>query len=349
MADKLRIGIMGLTHDHIWDHGHLEAVQASEEAELVAAADLNQPLLAQMNQRYGNDIQTYDSYEAMLGAEKLAAVYIYADNASAADATELAAAHGLHVMAEKPMAATLDQAERMIRAAANAGTRLMVHWPFAWDSAFRHAIQLAKDGAIGKLFQVRYRSAHAGPKEFGCTPYFYNWLYDREKNGAGALIDYCCYGAVLAREVLGQPTRVTAMAGRLQKDYVEIDDNAIILMGYHHAIAITEASWTQVGNPFTYTPMIYGSEGMLIVRRGENKVVLATEANPDGELIDPPANPPEFENGTAHFLHCIRSGEPVAGVCNAETSRDAQEILQAGLISARDGGEVSLPLKTSLG
>lgn len=39
MADKIRIGIMGLTHDHIWDNGHLEAVQASEGAELVAAAD----------------------------------------------------------------------------------------------------------------------------------------------------------------------------------------------------------------------------------------------------------------------------------------------------------------------
>ena len=349
MADKIRIGVLGLTHDHIWDHGHLEAVQAADGAELVAAADPNQPLLAQMKERYGSDIKTYESYEAMLDSAALDAVYIFGDNASAAGLTEMAAGRGLHVMAEKPMAATLDQAERMIRAAANAGTVLMIHWPFAWGEAFRHAIQMAHDGAIGDIFQVRYRSAHAGPKEFGCTPYFYNWLYDREKNGAGALIDYCCYGAALARIVLGQPSRVTAMAGRLQKDYVEVDDNAIILMGYHHAIAITEASWTQVGNPFTYTPMIYGSEGMLIVRRGENKVVLATEANPDGEVIDPPANPPEFVSGTAHFLHCIRSGAPVAGVCNAGVSRDAQEILQAGLISAREGREVTLPLKTSFG
>ena len=347
MADTIRIGILGLTHDHIWDHGHLEAIQTAEGAELVAAADPHQPLLDQMNARYGP--KTYASYEAMLDSEKLDAVYIFADNAAAADLTELAAARGLHVMAEKPMAATLAQAERMIRAAANAGTVLMVHWPFAWSPALLHAIKMAHDGAIGELFQVRYRSAHAGPKEFGCTPYFYNWLYDREKNGAGALIDYCCYGAVLARTVLGQPTRITAMAGRLQKDYVEVDDNAIILMGYHHALAITEASWTQVGNPFTYTPMFYGSAGMIVVPRGENRLLLATKDNPDGQPIDPPALPPEFASGTAYFLSRIRSGQPVEGLCNAEISRDAQEILEAGLISARTGREVSLPLKTSLG
>ena len=345
MADQIRIGIMGLTHDHIWDHGHLEAVRDSAQATLVAAADPHQPLLEQMTERFG--CKTYSDYAAMLDSEALDAVYIFGDNAAAADLTELAATRGLHVMAEKPMAATLDQAERMIRAAANAGTILMIHWPFAWRAPLVHAIQMAHAGAIGEVYQVRYRAAHAGPKEFGCTPYFYNWLYDREKNGAGALIDYCCYGAVLARTVLGQPTRITAMAGRLQKDYVEVDDNAVILMGYHHALAITEASWTQVGNPFTYLPIMYGSEGMLVVH--PDKIQHATQDNPDGVFIDPPPLPPEYADGTAYFLSRILTGQPVEGMCNAEVSRDAQEILEAGLISARTGREVSLPLKSSLG
>jgi hypothetical protein len=50
-----------------------------------------------------------------------------------------------------------------------------------------------------------------------------------------------------------------------------------------------------------------------------------------------------------YFLSCIVSGGPVEGSCNADISRDAQEILEAGLIAARMGAEVSPPLRTELG
>jgi predicted dehydrogenase len=235
----------------------------------------------------------------------------------------------------------------MVRAAANAGTVLMVQWPIAWRPAFQQAVKMVREGEIGQVWQVHYRSAHAGPKEFGCTPYFYNWLYDREKNGAGALIDYCCYGAAMTRDLMGQPTRVTAMAGRYQKDYVEVDDNAVILMGYHHGLAISEASWTQVGNLTSYVPTFYGSEGTLVVQG--DKLQLATHSEPNGRMIDVPEPPPETRSGTAYFLSRILKELPVEGICSAEVSRDAQEILEAGLISAATGQEVSLPLRTSLG
>jgi len=343
MADKLRVGVLGLTHDHIW--GNLADLARSEQGALVAVADPNKPLLDQAAGKYG--CKTYESYAAMLDNEKLEAVYIYADNAAGAGLTEMAAGRGLHLMVEKPMAATLAQAERMTTAAANAGVVLMINWPFAWWPGLQHAMQLAKEGAIGDLFQVRYRSAHNGPKELGCTPYFYNWLYDREKNGAGALMDYCCYGAALCRYMLGQPSRVMAMAGRLQKDYITVDDNAVILLGYHRAIGITEASWTQVDDMTNYIPTFYGNKGTMLVY--QERIQLATHEKPKGESIDAPALPPEMRNASEYFLSCIRTGQPVEGLCNAGISRDAQEILEAGLISARAGREVSLPLRTSLG
>lgn len=343
MTSPLRIGVLGLTHDHVW--GNLKDLHGSERGSLVAAADPNAPLLEKVAGLYG--CQTYESYTAMLDEEGLDAVYVFADNASGAELVEMAAQRGLHAMVEKPMAATLAQAERMARATANSGIVLMVNWPFAWDAPLQHGMRLAREGAIGELFQVHYRAAHAGPKEIGCSPYFYNWLYDREKNGAGALMDYCCYGAALCRYLLGQPTRVTGMVGRLQKRYVDVDDNAVLLLGYHHALGIAEASWTQIGHLTSYTPAIYGSEGTVVVHR--DGVQVATWDQPDGEFVDVPEPPEEKRAATDYFLSRITSGEPVEGMCNADVSRDAQEILEAGLISARTGAEVSLPLRTELG
>jgi predicted dehydrogenase len=339
----LRIGVLGLTHDHIW--GNLVELEHSERGTLVGAADPNAPLLDRVADQYG--CQTYGSYAAMLEAETLDAVYVYADNAGSADLVEMATERGLHAMVEKPMAATLAQAERMTRDAANAGVVLMVNWPFAWSAALQHGMKLAQDGAIGDLYQVRYRGAHAGPKELGCTPYFYNWLYDREKNGAGALMDYCCYGAVLCRYLLGQPARVTGIAGRLQKRYIGVDDNAILLLDYHHAIGIAEASWTQIGHPTAYTPVFYGSDGTIVVHR--DSVQVATREQPDGAFVEVPELPEEARTATDYFLSRIVSGEPVEGLSNADVSRDAQEILEAGLISAQIGAQVSLPLRIELG
>jgi predicted dehydrogenase len=343
MSSLLKIGVLGLTHDHIW--GNLRDLERSERGTLVAAADPNTPLLERIAGQY--DCRTYASYETMLDGESLDAVYVYGDNASGAGLVEMAAQRGLHAMVEKPMAATLAQAERMIRASANAEVVLMVNWPFDWYASLQHALKLAQDGAIGELYQVRYRAAHAGPKELGCTPYFYNWLYDREKNGAGALMDYCCYGAVLCRYLLGQPLQVTGVAGRLQKSYVDVDDNAVLLLGYHHAIGIAEASWTQVGNLTSYTPVFYGSEGTIVVP--SDGVQVATADQPEGEFVDVPQPPEERRMATDYFLSRITSGEPVEGLANADISRDAQEILEAGLISARTGAQVSLPLRTELG
>ena len=57
-----------------------------------------------------------------------------------ADVVELCVPRGIHVMVEKPMAATLEQADRMLTAARKAGTVLMVNWPTAWESRHPHGL-----------------------------------------------------------------------------------------------------------------------------------------------------------------------------------------------------------------
>ncbi|MEZ4677192.1 MAG: Gfo/Idh/MocA family oxidoreductase [Caldilineaceae bacterium] len=345
MADALRVGVLGMTHDHVWDN--VRDLNDSPLGTLVAAADPNEELRNKIAQEYGCP-QTFASYEALLESVVLDAVYIYGDNLTGAELAILAAEYGLHIMVEKPMASTLDGANHMLAAARRAGVSLMINWPFAWWPQLQHAFTMAANGDLGQIFQTKYRSAHAGPKELGCTPYFYNWLYDGDLNGAGALMDYCCYGAALARTFLGQPSRVTGTIGHCLKDYITLDDNAILVMQWPRALAISEASWTQIGHLTAYHAAIYGSKGTLVVEPRDNgRLLLATAEDEDGIAVDVPALPTDMRNATAYFLSRIRQGLPIEGICSAEVSRDAQEILEAGLISAQEGRAVSLPLPIS--
>lgn len=343
MPGSFRIGVLGLTHDHVW--GVLRQLREVSPQALVAVADPNRPLLERAQQEFACAI--YREYQSLLDREKLDAVYVYADNATSVDLGEMAAERGLHVLVEKPLAASLAGADRLLAAVRSAGVRLMVNWPFAWWPQLQHALVVAHRGDLGALWQVKYRSAHEGPRELGCSEYFCRWLFDHELNGAGALVDYCCYGAALACCLLGLPSRVTAVTGRLRKEDILVEDNGVILMSYPRAIAIAEGSWTQVGKLTAYVTAIYGTTGTLLVEpRAGGRLLWATADDPDGREVNVPDLAPHLRNASVNFLHGLQTGEPFAPLCQARLCRDAQEVLEAGILSAESGSEVSLPLKT---
>ena len=343
MADRLRVAALGLTHDHVWSN--LRELTETPGAELVAVADPEPALLERAKNEF--NCRTYTSYEALLIEHKLDAAYVFADNATGVELAELAASEKLHLLVEKPLAATLAGADRVLAAARRAGVRLMVNWPFAWWAPLQHAIRLAQQGEIGELWEVKYRSAHEGPRELGCSSYFCDWLYDRELNGAGAFMDYCCYGAALARALLGVPSRVVGITGRLVKEDITVDDNGLIVMSYPRAMAITEGSWTQIGHLTAYVSTFYGTRGLLLVEPGpQGRLLKATKEKPDGEPVPVPELAAENRTASGHFVHCLRTGQEFTLLCQDRVGRDAQEILEAGLASAQSGSEVSLPLQS---
>ena len=148
-------------------------------------------------------------------------------------------------MLEKPMAADLAGAEALLAAARAARLPLMVNWPTAWRPALRHGLALARAGEVGEPVQLSHRGGHAGPREYGCSPQFVDWLYDPRRNGAGALVDYCGYGGLLCRLLLGRPDAVTAVAAHLRKLDHASEDNAIVILSYPRALGLLEASWVE--------------------------------------------------------------------------------------------------------
>lgn len=339
MSETLRVGLLGLTHDHVWDN--LPHLINHPDAEVVVAADTSEELVSKAVELTG--CKASQSYADVLNDSSLDAVYIFASNRLGSELAIAAANKGLHVLIEKPMAASHAAATAMVQAADENKIRLMINWPFAWWPQLQHGLRLAADGAIGNIWQVKYRAAHQGPAELGCSKHFCDWLFDEGENGGGAMMDYCCYGCLLASVVMGQPQSVQGMSGRFVKESIDVEDNAIIVMKYENGMATAEASWTQIGKLTAYTTAIYGTSGTLMVEpRNGGRLLLATAESPTGEPVELPDSPAHLANSAAHFIHGIRSGEPFQSLCSHESAIMAQSVLEAGRDSAANGAMVSM-------
>jgi len=334
---KLRVGVLGLIHDHVW--ANLEIFKTIKNAEITSVADVNKPLLEQA--RKMGIKNAYKTYDDLLSKEDLNAVLVYTENGCAADVITKAAERGLHVMTEKPMAATLEQAQRMYKVAEKNGIRLMVNYPTTWRPEIKYASKLAEEGAIGHIYQIWRRTGHKGPKEVGCSQYFYNWLFDAKLNGAGAYIDFCCYGVNICRSILGVAKKVTALGGTYVRDYLKVDDNAVLLLGYKKAMGILEGTWSQIGGggPIQYQFVIRGSEGTIAVNQD---VQVFKEEKNSWESLDPPPLKEGNQNGPQHFVKCILENDPFEDTVSAKFNVEVQAMLEAGLISMRENRTVLL-------
>jgi predicted dehydrogenase len=341
-----RVGVASLVHDHVW--GELRRWKDLPNAEVVAAGDVNADLRERVQRdEFGGPKKVYDSWQAMLEAEgdNLDIVQIASENNVHADIVEAAAARGLHVITEKPMAATLEQARRMAKAAEAAGITLFVNWPTEWQPAWQEFERRLLAGDIGQIRYYKYRSAHNGPKEIGCDPHFVEWLYDAEKNGAGAFMDYCCYGAAMCARFLGRPDKATGIRAILAKDYPLPDDNAIVTLQYPHAFGVLEASWTQTTGYITPNPVAYGAEGAMALQGGNVLLHRSGGGGKKGtaETITPPPLEAPRRSGPEYLIHCLETGTKPEGVGSVEVSLISQEILEAGLRAADTGTTQTVP------
>jgi predicted dehydrogenase len=346
--ERVRVGVLGLSHDHIWSN--LDRLAQLDTAELVGAAEPDPALRERFQQRFGDTILVED-YDTLLdGDHDLQAVFVFSDNHESAELGARAAERGLHVMLEKPMASTLEMADRLYVAGKRAGVQVMVNWPHNWNPNIRETYRLVQEGAIGDVFKMRYSGGHAGPREIGCSPIFCDWLYDAERNGVGALIDQGGYSTTICRLFLGRPSRVMAMGGRLAKNDIPDLDNVAMLLRYDRAIAIAEASWSWIGGWPTAGPVVYGTEGTIVAHGQKDSagVTVVTKDHPQQRAVDVPPLPEGQEHAPAYFISSILNDRPIEGLVSSLISRDAQEIMEAAIRSIHTGTEITLPLDNQL-
>lgn len=352
---RIRLAFVGGEHLHFG--GLLAAALESPTAEVVGMAIADDELRQFFQQKYSG-VAAYTTAEELYDKAEPQAIITCADNRRAAAVVADAAERGVHVMKEKPMAASLTFAEQMATTAARHGVRLMINWPTNWSPAIHHAKTLVDEGKIGRVWQVHHRAGHGGPPEDFAdrgpvSRIGWGWLIERETNGAGAAIDFCSYGAVISRWIMGQPSRVSGLGGRYSKDFFTVDDNAIMILGYPRGHSVCEATWTQPAVPVKIPPMIYGEDGAIALT-GQTELAIANRgtsgerSSTEAEVVTAPPLPAHYRSAPDYFTYCLLHDLPFDGMVSPELSRDAQEIMEAGLISMAEGKEVGLPLKAYL-
>src|SRR5688572_19940513 len=108
---RLNVGVLGLSHDHVW--ANLAAIAAGEEGRLAAAAEPDAQLRERFQKLHGG-VATHDSFDALLERRDLDAVIVFSDNRTSAELGVRALGRGLPVMIEKPMAADLAGARALL-------------------------------------------------------------------------------------------------------------------------------------------------------------------------------------------------------------------------------------------
>src|SRR5207248_6813731 len=113
---------------------------------------------------------------------------------------------------------SLEDGRAMAEAAHQGRIHVLVNYETTWYRSNRHAYDLVHQNALGAVRKVVVHDGHRGPKEIGVPPEFLAWLSDPDRNGAGALFDFGCYGADLMTWLMNgqRPETVTAITQHLK-------------------------------------------------------------------------------------------------------------------------------------
>lgn len=327
------VGAGGISANH-----HAGYVEAG--VEVVALCDPAPAALAARAAAWGV-ARAYPDYEAMFAAGGFDVVSIAAPTAVHHPATLAAAAAGVSVLVEKPMALDLRLADEMIAACKEAGVVLMVNHQLRSSGPGSKARELIAAGAIGRVTHVRLRQAHDWGG-VGVRPSFAT----KASSGGGTLLDNGCHLADLARYFGGTVAEVYARVATL-KYAVEVEDTAHVSMIYSDgSLGLIEAAWTATGWEEGF--WVYGTEGALECtnRYGPQNLRHVYRASPGTAWDRTDVTTFEFTGAPSHtrhvlaFVAAVRGEAPV--VCSGEDGREAVRLILAAYASAAANAPVRL-------
>jgi glucose-fructose oxidoreductase len=336
----LRVALAGLVHGHAF--GFFDQFQHRADLQVVGIAEADRQLTAQFAKRYGlAPTVFYSDLDEMLKATHPQAVLAYTNTFDHRRVVEICAHYGIPVMMEKPLAVSMEDARAIEKAAREGKIQVLVNYETTWYRSNQAAYDLVHENALGEIRKVVVHDGHEGPKEIGVGPEFLAWLTDPKLNGAGALLDFGCYGADLATWLMGgrRPDSVTAVTQQIKPDvYPRVEDEATVILTYPKAQAIIQASWNW---PFSRKDMeVYGQKGYAItVGRDEMRVRLPEK---EEKLTEAKPLSASNEDSVSYLRAVVLGGLKPVGLSSLETNVIVTEILDAARRSAATGKTVLL-------
>ncbi|MGY4688602.1 Gfo/Idh/MocA family protein [Salibacterium sp. K-3] len=271
---------------------HLLEYDAKEQVKITAVCDIVQARAQETADIYG--AAAYTDYKELLQKENIDIVSVCLPNDLHAPVSIAALEAGAHVLCEKPMATSSEEAQAMIDAAEQSGKTLMIAHNQRFVSSHQKAHRLIHSGEVGKIYSFRTTFGHDGPEAWSADGKN-SWFFEKEKAFIGAMGDLGVHKADLLRYLLGEEfVNVAGFIENNAKEGITVDDNAVCILRTESGIIGTmAASWAYVPQEDNST-IIYAE-----------KATLRLEDDPEHSLVV------QYENGevTKYELGQIQSND----------------------------------------
>jgi myo-inositol 2-dehydrogenase/D-chiro-inositol 1-dehydrogenase len=256
---------------------------------------------------------------------------------------------GKHVIIEKPLAMTLEEADSMIDAAKKNNRLLMYAEELCFAPKYERVRKLVGEGAVGNVYMLKQAEKHSGPHS--------DWFYDVNQSGGGVLMDMGCHGLAWFRWMLGAPkvkNVFATMHTQLHKGRTKGEDHSICIVEFEGGIiGVAENSWAKHGG-MEDSVEVYGTGGVCYADLFMGNSALTYSEKGYGYAMEKAGSTQgwtftifeeAFNQGypqeLAHFIRCVRDGEKP--LVTAEDGRAVLEMMYAAYESARTGAKVDLP------
>lgn len=348
---KLRIGLVGAGNIA---KTHLSAYQKVENAEVVAICDIDSKVLAATAEKFGI-AKTYTNETEMLQKEALDAVDVCVWNCNHASCSIEALNAGLHVLCEKPMATSAEEAMLMIEAAKKNNKLLMIGFVLRFGDEAKIAKDFIDQDYLGDIYysKATYLRRHGAPG---------GWFTDKSSSAGGPVIDLGVHVIDLTRYLMGRPKALSVFAStdnRLKNrpylktdvdwkpdnacknDIYDVEDFGVALIKYEgNKTTLLETSYSLNGEGVTKKEL-FGTKGGMNLNGNATKIYtvvndfLADISPLTQNYID---SAEMFTAEMAHFVDCALNGTECRAT--AEDGLEVMKILDAIYESARTGHEV---------
>ncbi|WP_077601905.1 Gfo/Idh/MocA family protein [Oceanobacillus sojae] len=256
---RIKVAVIGC--GSIATHRHLPEYAANENVEITAVCDVVGERAREAAVKY--QAKAYTDYKTLLKEERIDAVSVCLPNYLHAPVSIDALNAGMHVLCEKPMATSIEEADKMIEAAERNGKKLMIGHNQRFVASHRKAKELIESGAIGNVYSFRTAFGHGGPEGWSADGKE-SWFFKKDEAFIGAMGDLGVHKADLVRYLLQDEfVEVGAFVETSAKENTDVDDNAtLILKSAKGTIGTLAASWAYTAKEDNST-VIYGEKAIL--------------------------------------------------------------------------------------
>lgn len=324
-SGPLQLGVVGMVHGHV--EGVLWADANREDITIVGIVEPDRAVFDGFAAKYKlGPALRFDSLDAMLEARKPEAVSVMNSIRAHAPTAEMCAPRGVHMLFEKPLAFSRDDANRIETVSRKHGVLALTNFETSWYASVRETQRIVGSGELGTVRRMVFRHGHKGPREIGCAESFTSWLTDPVENGGGTIVDFGCYGAVIATWMMNgqRPLSVTASASTLRPlVYPNVDDDATIVLTYPGATATIQASWCWTHDNKEMD--VHAELGSLQAAKWD----LLTRRDPDqsAKVIKPREKPVHLRDEWTYLTQVVRGQCDVDPLSSLEVNVIVAEIL----------------------